>query len=130
MVSRIAKSRGQAIRAAAVAVAVWVLPGCLIGVHHDSASSDDDPRCEPYCQARVDKGCGGDKSLCLYGCSLGYSITPSQGKCEQAAVAVEDCRDNPAILELGCSPPYSKLDEYCKAENDALAACVKERDGT
>ena len=79
-----------------------------------------------YCRARQTKGCGGDESNCRLACNIGYSIASSEGSCTQPYVALNDCQNDPAILDLGCSPTVDKTDAYCKAQSDA---CAKARDG-
>jgi len=88
------------------------------------------PRCKTYCDARQSKGCGGDESLCLLACNTDYTVAASQGSCTQAYTDLSDCQNDPAILELGCSPPVSTTSAFCKTQSDAYAACAKKRDGT
>ena len=94
------------------------------------AGSGSNPRCTTYCRARQTKGCGGDESLCLLACNTDYTVAASQGSCTQAYTQLSDCQNDPAILDLGCSPPVSKTEEFCKTQSDAYTACVKLRDGT
>jgi hypothetical protein len=89
------------------------------------------PRCTTYCRARQTKGCGGDESNCRLACNVDYSaVAPTQGSCTQTYTSLLECKDDPAILEFGCAPPPSKIEEFCKAQGDAYDACVKQRDGT
>lgn len=116
--------------------ALWLASlgaGCGIGVPGSSSSistaGGDNPRCSAYCNARVSKGCGGDTSLCLLACNVIYS-SAKEGICQQDFVNLQDCEYDPAILDLGCAPPQSMIDAYCKAQQDAYRDCAKRRDGT
>lgn len=107
------------------------LAACGVAGAGGGGGGGTNPRCATYCRARQTKGCGGDESNCRLACNVDYSaVAPTQGSCTQTYTALLDCKDDPAILELGCAPPPSKIDEFCKAQGDAYDACVKQRDGT
>jgi hypothetical protein len=113
-----------------LSVALGACSSGAAGVGLGAGGGGSNPRCTTYCRARQTKGCGGDESLCRLACNTGYSVATSQGSCTQAYTELSDCQSDPAILELGCSPPVNKTDEFCKTQSDAYAACVKQRDGT
>ncbi|HKQ69990.1 MAG TPA: hypothetical protein VJT73_11655 [Polyangiaceae bacterium] len=120
-----------ALMAALICAAYACGPAVPGGGGSGGGGGANDPRCAPYCDARQTKGCGGDRSLCMLACSIDYQVVAtSQGKCAQAYTTLLDCKQNPSILDLGCSPPSDKTSAACKAQSDAYEACVKERDGS
>jgi hypothetical protein len=62
-------------------------------------------------------------------CHIAFQVDMSEGKCADAAEVAEECRWSLAQLDLGCSPPQSKLDQLCATQNQAYETCRRERDG-
>lgn len=104
--------------------AIVALLGCGGGDGGDGGGA-----CDPYCDARDARGCGGVRSACESVCQALYVAAEAEGSCSEEALAVEDCKNSPRAVEvLGCEETFQETQQLCGEPMAALESCQAERD--